>query len=183
MTKPITKKRLLRHALFWVFFFAFIFLGLYSYMRQYRPVEWVQLIYYVVASVASFYAIGYFTNRYLDRFYTELIHEPRFFRKAVLLVKWQTLMVLLIFGTNLFIALWLGNDFCQYIVERVPNGSIMEMPYQRASSIAFFGVFYAYIRWNSKRLRTRLEELKNGGSLSDGYGIRGWGLGKDKTKN
>lgn len=183
MTKPITKKRVLRHVLFWVIFFAFTFLELYSYMHQYRSIQWVQLIYYVTASVVSFYAIGYFTNKYLDRFYTELINEPRLVRKAVLLVKWQTLMILFIFGVNLSIALLLGNDFCQYIQQRIPNGSILEMPYQRAISIAFLGVFYAYIRWNSKRRSAKLEQLKNGSNPSDGYGIRGWGLWRDKAKN
>lgn len=187
MAKPVNKKLLLKHTAMWALFFAISFLPLFGYMHLYGVLEWIQLAFGIISSVATFYATVYFTGTYLDCFHWDWITEKRFLKKIGLLTKWPSLMILLIFGANLGISLWLGDDFSRYIRSHVPPGGIMETGPLRAFAFTFVGVFYGRNKWRMGQFEREMERLEAGGGPPGSYRLGPDGLesalGEKKTKN
>jgi hypothetical protein len=119
--------------------------------------------------------------------YKARITERRFFNKAMLLIKWPSLMVLFVFGANLAISLWLGDDFSRYIRPRVPPAGIMETGPLRAFAFTFVGFIYGRNQWRWGRFEREMERLEAGGGPRGGYRLGPDGLesalGEKKVKN
>jgi hypothetical protein len=166
MTKLTDKTMLWLHIFFWFAFFLFPCLHLFGYMPDYGPREWLQFAYFIPSSLVTFYAVFYFTQRYMDRYYLYFVHDQGFFKKAGWLMKWPTMMVLLVFGANLCSWLLLGNNFYEVTLFRQEEGSsFLEEEFTRALLFTAAGVFYGYVKWtwvegDKELARLKKEEAK-----------------------